>query len=120
MSKETIVAEVPVVVRAIHEVNGEFARVQVDKELFKHLVGFNKQMNPALLDYQTAKDQMDRGIRVFNVGDVTIYTRYDKELDTKTKTHVYMKISDAKPRLLSYNEERDTQRENEVALPFSF
>lgn len=95
-----------VIVREIFETSGNFARVKLDKDIYKHVIGFNKQANPALLDYSTGKDQAGRGVRIFDINGVKVYTRYDKELDTKTKTHVYMHMADVKNRLKSLEEER--------------
>jgi hypothetical protein len=95
-------------VRNIFETANGFSKVSVNTEVFKAIAGFNPT-----LPYTTSRNANGNGVRVYDVDGVPVYTQYDKE---SKKTAIIMKTSDANKHLQTL----ESERENEVALAFTF
>ena len=96
-----------VVRNIIGEPDNGYSRVTVSNELFNAVRGVRPQ-----LAYKAQGDQAGKGIRIFTIDGVDLYSNYDKE---SRKTLFLMKTEDAEKCLCTVAE----QRAKEPKLPFN-
>ena len=102
-------------VRNIFEEADGYAVVSVNVELFKEIVGFDKKVNPLLRDYTTGKNAAGKGVRIFDIDGVPVYTVFNGK-DAQYNTSIIMKSADAH----KYLETLEQERAGETALAFHF
>jgi hypothetical protein len=89
-------------VRTILATTGNFSHVVVDRETFDKVNGYLPE-----LPYTTSVDALGRGVRIYNVDGINLYSRKDKE---SGKTIFILNSKDAAKLL----------EDREDALEFSF
>jgi len=65
-------------VNKIFATKGNYCEVSIDLESFKKIVGFDKNQNKNLANYETATSKSGKNVRIFEIDGHKLYTSYDK------------------------------------------